>query len=115
MVMQSKVFIVTLLQRFEPQISKKRTFIRRVKDSIHRGHHRDKSASQNSASDLESGMTKENTSGCCSSVFGSEIFPGKTDKDLTTSEAMRLFTKIPFPEPRVILHVYERESNRCQV
>jgi hypothetical protein len=115
MVMQSKVFIITLLQRFEPQISKKRTFIRRVKDAIHKGHHRDKSASQISTGDIESGMTKENTSGCCSSVFGSEIFPGKTNKDLTTSEALRLFTKIPFPEPRVVLHIYERESDKCPV
>ena len=108
MVMQSKVFIITLLQRFEPHISKKRTFIRRVKDAMQMGHHRDKSASQISAGDVESGMAKENSSDHCSGV-DAEIFPGKKDNDLTTSEAMRLFTKIPFPEPRVVLHVNERE------
>jgi hypothetical protein len=110
MVMQSKVFIIALLQRFEPHISKKRTFIRRVKDAMQKTHsQREKSTSHVSADEVESGMANQRPSISACSGVDSEIFPGKKNNDLTTSEAMRLYTKIPFPEPRVVLHVNERE------
>jgi hypothetical protein len=110
MVMQSKVFIIRLLQRFEPHISKKRTFIRRVKEAIHISHgRRETSSSHFSADEVESGMANQQASTSACSDVDSELFPGKKDNDLTTSEAMRLYTKIPFPEPRVVLHVNERE------
>jgi hypothetical protein len=110
MVMQSKVFIIRLLQRFEPHISKKRTFIRRVKDAMHKTQSlREKIHSSVSADEVELGMANRQASISACSNVDSEIFPGKKDNDLTTSEAMRLYTKIPFPEPRVVLHVNERE------
>jgi hypothetical protein len=109
MVLQSKVFIVTLLQRFSPHISKKRTFIRRVRErlSVSRA-----SSADLSDHDLEMGLSpKRNVSSSCdSSVDGSN--DSHHHRELTTVEAMKLFTKIPFPEPRLALHVNDRNFSR---
>jgi hypothetical protein len=33
--------------------------------------------------------------------------------EVTQSDAMRLFTKIPFPEPRRVIHIRERDGVAC--
>lgn len=126
MVMQTKVFIVVLLQRFEPHISRKRTFIRRVADRLHKSSRTSDSISVHNSKgemtaddDLEaavpvvrndSGSQHSVRSGKASELEMAEIFPGKKDSEVTGVEAMKLFTKIPFPEPKVVLHVRKRDS-----
>ena len=50
------------------------------------------------------------SSSCDSSVDGSN--DSHHHRELTTVEAMKLFTKIPFPEPRLALHVNDRNLSR---
>ena len=111
MVLQSKVFIISLLQRFSPHISKKRSFIRRVKERL---SIRGDSSSVNS-DDLELGLSDRKASSCDSSIQSIGVDGIKSigvDECLTTTEAMKLFTKIPFPEPRLALHVNDRYARR---
>lgn len=112
MVLQSKVFIIAMLQRFSPHISKKRTFIRRVKDRL--SISKADSSSVDSQHDLELGLSSPPKPGhrrdnSCDSSINSTGHDSHHHRELTTSEAMKLFTKIPFPEPRLALHVNERK------
>lgn len=126
MVMQTKVFIVVLLQRFEPHISKKRSFIRRVADRLHKPTRTLESSSVHESNgemtaddDLEAATPVVRSNSCSQHSVQSgktsesdmaEIFPGKKGSEVTGVEAMKLFTKIPFPEPKVVLHLRKRDS-----
>jgi len=115
MALQSKVFIITMLQRFSPHISRKRTFIRRVKErlTITKGE-----SSSADSLDLEMGVSPKSDSGlnkshkrCSSHDSSKSLGDDSNRRELTTSEAMKLFTKIPFPEPRLALYVNERKRD----
>lgn len=113
MVLQSKVFIAVLCQRFTPFLSRKRTFIRKLKTALKKTnlaeermakpvveHDEVSSLYAESASSLEDDR-------CFNDVDLSE---SKACGETTQAAAMKLFDKIPFPEPRRVLNVRERHS-----
>jgi len=112
MVLQSKVFLITLLQKFTPFLSKKKTFIRRVK-----------SVSQQVVKSIHSIKVKKGSDDGLGSSEMDESFEssGKNSPpveeiedgcpksgEMTQTDAMRLFTKIPFPEPRRVIKLRPR-------
>ena len=133
LVMQTKVFIVVSLQRFSPFLSKRTTFYRKVKSalrvgvSVHPkspGRRRSTSMVQKelSTDKDDDGNDDDNNNIEVSSVEGESSSHGSTTRmhkiwdssrqlgDTTQSAAMKLFTKIPFPEPRRVLNVQDRKS-----
>ncbi len=114
MVLQSKVFLAVLLQRFSPYLSKRRTFIRRVtevltcsvrpKESVEscsvgkvQGESMDPIQSLQTSDDFRQAESLDQTA-------------SSKRNEVTQSDAMRLFTKIPFPEPRRVIHIRERDG-----
>lgn len=85
--------MIVLLQKYSPFLSKKRTLIRRVREAV--SEQFSKSFKSNGA-DLDRSVDLE--IGACSS------------KEVTQNEAMRLFTKIPFPEPRRVIQLKSRDA-----
>lgn len=115
MVLQSKVFIAVLLQRCSPFLSKKRTVIRRVKEvlrmSISHGNLEEKEEEEevvNNASIHGEASRAEHKSKITASE--SMVSLSNRSKETSQTEAMKLFTKIPFPEPRRVINVRERDS-----
>jgi hypothetical protein len=116
MVLQSKVFLIVALQKFSPIVSKRRTFIRRVKQAV--------SEMALSRNGLKTRDRTEHTSGVesssvdMSSISDGEVSPPESSIDIeggdslagemTPREAMRLFTKIPFPEPKRVIQLRPR-------
>mmetsp|Transcript_16704 Transcript_16704/g.28331 ORF Transcript_16704/g.28331 Transcript_16704/m.28331 type:complete len:446 (-) Transcript_16704:473-1810(-) len=131
LVLQSKVFIAVLLQRFSPFLSRKRTFYRRIKDALSvRKVEQPKlpeelkqmEDSRSPGPGLKSkrvlpGESFDVSSVAAESASEESITPettmwetSRTLGDTTQSAAMKLFTKIPFPEPRRVLNVRDRKS-----
>jgi hypothetical protein len=128
MVLQSKVFLVTILRSFTPCTSKKKTFIRRVTSAV--GQKLMNSPMRNrltipggSAEDV--GNKKVPHSVRFEAVPAPDILltaidteegrpPNKPDNKVTPREAMLWFSKLPFPEPRHVVylkpHVNEDED-----
>ena len=147
MVLQSKVFLVSCLRKYQPSLRKRRTFIRRVKDAVSTSIHnrslslektpeRSLLARSKTESDVPgssearggrstlstptlhrstsldntpvSQLTRSKTSGDTPdpseaySFESNDIEEGISDMspEVSTSFAMKLFTKTPFPEPR---------------
>eukprot|EP00540_Astrosyne_radiata_P017180 CAMPEP_0116839396 /NCGR_PEP_ID=MMETSP0418-20121206/9746_1 /TAXON_ID=1158023 /ORGANISM="Astrosyne radiata, Strain 13vi08-1A" /LENGTH=673 /DNA_ID=CAMNT_0004469507 /DNA_START=92 /DNA_END=2113 /DNA_ORIENTATION=+ len=112
MVLQSKVFVAVLLQRCTPFLSRKRTIIRRIKTALSVSRF---SSSSEDRADEETGttpactpppepaMSLDHASSVDTIWEASKRLGGSTQ-----TEAMKLFTKIPFPEPRRVLNVRER-------
>lgn len=100
MVLQSKVFLICLLQKFVPVVSKKRTFIRRVrtgvKDIIQHN------ALMESIRHFQSPSTRNLTS---PTPTDEEEAPGW---DVPQPDFMAHFTKTPFPEPRRVIKIRPR-------
>jgi hypothetical protein len=126
MVLQTKVFLIVLLQNYSPFLSTKRTFIRRVQSAIHKQFNRkvdNQSKSSNlcrRSFDLECG-----SGGGCSAPPSLPSTPqrgGSINKDCNFSMpetkdgepeeslAMKLFTGIPFPEPRRVINIRPRDK-----
>jgi hypothetical protein len=126
MVLQTKVFLIVLLQNYSPFLSRRKTFIKRVqqaleksfKMSIPRSKSSDslnaipRSKSSNSLiADLELGhsgggaaspSSKHNSSGI-------PLSPSKaTHNDAKTRHEERLLTSLPFPVPRRAIHIRPR-------
>jgi hypothetical protein len=116
MVLQSKIFVAVLLQKFSPFLSKKRTFIRKLKTAVlTKTRHTDESSSLKHVHNTK----HEEVSSVYAESAGSledarHVIPdavqSKRHGETTQSEAMKLFDKIPFPEPRRVLNVRERHS-----
>jgi hypothetical protein len=125
MVMQSKVFLITVLRRFTPMTSKKRTFIRRVKSAVaekilQSPLIRSKMCSSKTGEDWPDNNHEDphlnHTDG--NHFFRSQNFSDDPETGcsrmedtvggVTSVDAMRLFTKIPFPEPRKVVHLTPR-------
>lgn len=130
MVLQCKVFLVVLLQKYSPTMSKKRTFIRRVRAAI------DKSistriTSKRSDSSLENGGTtgevltvNRSRSHSPDSSHRSDVEEGRANDSRHNDPVLRsnfessalhldvgrLFTKLPFPEPRRVISIRPREE-----
>lgn len=111
MVLQSKVFIAVCLERFSPFLSKKRTFIRKLKSALHKSRFADEQVSEDDP-DKYAVSSIYAESDCSIENFRNS--PGldhsKLDGDTTQTEAMQLFDKIPFPEPRRVMYIRERLS-----
>lgn len=116
MVLQSKVFLIVTLQKFSPFVSKRKTFIRRVRHTF-QGMRGDDSRHnlrlQDRATSDETDLINESSSVEMSST-DMECPPPDLEEgdalasDMTPSEAMRLFTKIPFPEPKRVIRLRPR-------
>lgn len=102
MVLQSKVLLAVLLQRFTPFLSSKTTFMRILKTAVFKsrriidgdGHEEISSITTEAANSIPS--------------HPSERRP--RHGEVSQKEAMDLFDKIPFPEPRREMHLVERHS-----
>jgi len=157
MVLQSKVFLITALQRFSPYVSKRSTFIRRVQSAVSKRFSQSFSNAKKSSFATDELTTTHDHNRLDTPLGGeisSERLPPRTasivnarahssDSDLesatmprtpppssgrviasqhqsihrqssgtTPTDAMRLFTKIPFPEPHRVIHFRPRELER---
>jgi cytochrome P450 len=115
MVLQSKVFVAVLLQRCSPFLSKKRTFIRRVKDVfVGKSKTENLGDSDNSDDDeMDVSSIHDHNAGPSVSKWTQETVLSRsisTQAETTQTQAMKLFTKVPFPEPRRVINVRERPS-----
>jgi len=144
MVLQCKVFLIVTLQKYSPLLSKKRTFIRRVKNVVshlnrsskklqHATPHKDGLNSSRSTSDFSHGDVTSVSSaaaavggGPTSSTGGGYTTPDRRlsrnssfadlesaattlEGEISQTQAMRMFTKLPFPEPRRVIYLRSRE------
>lgn len=114
MVLQSKVFLLVLLQKYSPSLSKRKTLIRRVKTAMQESFSHMKPSSKRKSSDdgnaSQSGGDDEDE-GYVEARLGSQggVEIGIThSREISQTEAMALFTKIPFPEPRRVIHIKPR-------
>jgi hypothetical protein len=124
MVLQSKVFLITVLRRFTPLTSKKRTFIRRVKSVVaekilQSPLLRNKSGSSKPGEDRPDNSEDQHLnhtdgnrsfqSQHCSEDLETGCLPVVDSiGGVTSVDAMRLFTKIPFPEPKKVVYLIPR-------
>jgi hypothetical protein len=113
MVLQSKVFIAVLCQRFTPFLSRKRTFIRKLKTALKKS----KLAEERMAKPVHeqeevSSLYAESASSHEDARYfnDAELSESKKCGATTQAAALKLFDKIPFPEPRRVLNVRERHS-----
>lgn len=105
MVLQSKVFLICLLQKFVPVVSKKRTFIRRIRTGV-------KGMVQHNAL-MESIRNFQSPS---SKQFSTTPSPSVDDLEAQSCDwevppqpdFMAHFTKTPFPEPRRVIKIRPR-------
>ena len=96
MVLQSKVFLICLLQKFVPVGSKKKTFIRRVRTGV-------KDIIQHNAlmESIRNFQTTQSASADDLEAQTSWEVPPQPD-------FMAHFTKTPFPEPRRVIKIRPR-------
>jgi hypothetical protein len=107
LVLQCKVFLAVLLQHYSPFVSKKRTFLRRVKAAIDKSI---KSGMTRNRSDSPSPMTPPSGAPLSRSTTpddleynpGRSTFGrgGRATSAMVQLEISHLFNKLPFPEPR---------------
>jgi hypothetical protein len=112
MVLQSKVFLIVLLQKYTPSLTKRKTLIRRMKTAMTRSWNGPKHELATSLfpDDTVIGVDEGEdpfAAGQPSSL--EDIENGETkDPEITQTEAMSLFTKIPFPVPKRVIHIKPR-------
>jgi hypothetical protein len=119
MVLQSKVFLIVLLQKYSPSLSKRKTLIKRMKTTMKTAMNRsvrgprEKLAPNSLPSHFPDGTARtldegdDAASAQPSSLMDIETGDTK-DPEITQTEAMRLFTKIPFPVPKRVIHIKPR-------
>ena len=118
MVLQSKVFLIAALRDFSPLVSRRKTFIRRVKHAVN-----DVRCSITGISGSSSNDARLIAAAECSEVSSdggnltdgegrvpseSSVEEGAAAKPVSQSDAMRFFTKIPFPEPKRVIRLRPR-------
>ena len=128
MVLQSKVFLICLLQKFTPVISKKRTFIRRVRTQIKdKAHDIAQSIRYNavvesihalrspSSKSLKPSSSKHFRQSSLNTPAPSDIeAPSLSNPQdggnspCAQPDFMAHFTKTPFPEPRRVIKIRPR-------
>ena len=115
MVLQTKVFLVVLLQNYSPSVSKKRTFMRKVHDAFSKSFtmrqpdHNGADEPENQPPPTNSNHSIETALNYLDIEAGEEgtATPTRRHKG-KTEKPERLFTRIPFPEPRQVIHIYAR-------
>ena len=95
MVMQSKVFLICLLQKYSPLMCKKKTIIRRFSESVRKRMSHNGSKEGEGQSSSEDDMDDSD-----------DLKPELAE--MTQTRAMRLFTKLPFPEPKRVTKLRPR-------
>lgn len=111
MVLQSKVFLIVLLQKYSPSLTKRKTLIRRMKTAMTQSwngpkHEVAPSLFLSGTVDVDE-IDDAWAAGQPSSL--EDIENGETnDPEISQTEAMRLFTKIPFPVPKRVIHIKPR-------
>jgi len=124
MVLQSKVFLVTLLRRYTPCTSKRKTFIRRVTSAVGQKLMNSPMPMRNKltipvGSADDAGNQKVPLSGRIEAHSVPATLPTVVDAEdgrpankpgnsVTPREAMRWFSKLPFPEPRHVVYLIPR-------
>jgi hypothetical protein len=113
MVLQSKVFLIVLLQKYSPSLTKRKTLIRRMKTAMTRSRNEPKHELATTLFPAGTVDVDENedafAAGQSSSLEDIENGNGETkDPEITQTEAMSLFTKIPFPVPKRVIHIKPR-------
>lgn len=117
MVLQTKVFVAVLLQRCSPFLSKKRNFITKVKD-VFVGKPKtdslgDSENSEDHDDEIDVSSTLNHDAVPSVSKWTQRTVMSRSismQEETTQTQAMKLFTKIPFPEPRRVINVRERAS-----
>jgi hypothetical protein len=126
MVLQTKVFLIVVLQNYTPFLSTKRTFIRRVQSAIHKQFNRKVDNQSKSSNLCERSFDMECGHGGGYSAPPSppstpkrggsinrecnDSLSGTKDDEPEESLAMKLFTGIPFPEPRRVINIRPRDK-----
>jgi hypothetical protein len=117
MVLQSKVFLIVLLQKYSPSLTKRKTLIRRMKTAMTRSwngprHELATNLFPAGTVDVDVDENVDETEDAWATGQPSsleDIENGETkDPEITQTEAMRLFTKIPFPVPKRVIHIKPR-------
>ncbi|GAX20222.1 hypothetical protein FisN_12Hh069 [Fistulifera solaris] len=110
MVLQCKVFLIVTLRNYAPAVSKRNTFIRRVKSAV---SFRKSQHFETPEASLRSwaGFT-DVAEGSNHSTWDVEDGPAaaadQSNHRMTPSEALKRFTKIPFPEPKRVIQLKPR-------
>ncbi|GAX21367.1 hypothetical protein FisN_12Lh069 [Fistulifera solaris] len=112
MVLQCKVFLVVTLRNYAPTVSKRNTFIRRVKSAVSfrkSQHVETPEASLRSWAGLTDVAEGSNHSiGAWDVEDGPAAAADQSNHRMTPSEALKQFTKIPFPEPKRVIQLKPR-------
>jgi hypothetical protein len=109
MVLQSKVFLIVLLQKYSPSLTKRKTLIRRMKTAMTRSWNGPKHELATSLFPAGTVDVDEDASAAGQPLSLEDIENGETrDPEISQTEAMRLFTKIPFPVPKRVIHIKPR-------
>eukprot|EP00527_Entomoneis_sp_CCMP2396_P001794 CAMPEP_0198152200 /NCGR_PEP_ID=MMETSP1443-20131203/58842_1 /TAXON_ID=186043 /ORGANISM="Entomoneis sp., Strain CCMP2396" /LENGTH=295 /DNA_ID=CAMNT_0043818141 /DNA_START=129 /DNA_END=1016 /DNA_ORIENTATION=- len=120
MVMQTKVFLIALLQRFHPCMSMRKNFIRRVQTKVQKSFcswRNRGNATDPYLSDLDLSTNSDfGDAGGQVPISSNKQQPVVVDDvetcgcrgNISHKEAMSMFTKTPFPEPRRVIHLRPR-------
>lgn len=110
MVLQCKVFLIVALKEHSPIVSKKRTLIRRMKTAVSQNLNK-------SLNGLKRNLEQETQSAPRTPQFDRSRsnspdleVGGSPSKEVSQVDAMRLFDKIPFPEPRRVVYLRPRND-----
>jgi hypothetical protein len=111
MVLQSKVFLICVLQKYSPFLCKKNTLIRRVSQHLQRSAEKTRpstSTPSRPASEISILSQTVDDEDEAHSAMEANTKETPCSVEMTQSEALRLFTKIPFPEPKRIIKLRPR-------
>jgi hypothetical protein len=110
MVLQCKVFLIVTLRNYAPIVSKRNTFIRRVKSAV--SFRKSQPAETPEASLRSCAGFTDVAEGSNHSTWDVEDGPAaaadQSHHRMTPSEALKRFTKIPFPEPKRVIQLKPR-------
>lgn len=113
MVLQSKTFLISLLLKFTPSLSLRKNFIRRVGATVRHSFSSLKRRRGNDAMvDLEanhcSAPLEEHSRVEHQFSDSVPVDEAPASGDVSQREAMMMFSKTPFPEPRRVIHLHPR-------
>jgi hypothetical protein len=110
MVLQTKVYLVTVLRKYTPLPSKRRTLLHRVSSAVRQSINGSKAKMQLDVTREFVRPQREPTPSLRSSFSDLERGQGTSSLRVTPSDAMAMFTKIPFPEPIRATYLQERSG-----
>lgn len=117
MVLQTKVFLIVALRDFSPFSSRRKTFIRRVKHAVHdvqtsfmggkKVYQENTDPNESCVIDVSDGYLSEGEANLSSwdLLEGGSL---SNQGEISQNDAMRVFTKVPFPEPKRVIRMRPR-------